>query len=492
MSAYAALEERFRKLDALDRTLALLEWDRSVMMPKGAGETRAEQTATLAVMSHELLSDPETAAWIDQAKSENLGDWQQANLREIERIHRQKVALPSDLVAALAKAAQRSELAWRDARAEADFVTFSPLLAEVIRLVREEAAIKGEALRLGAYDALLASFQPGVDQRAIDRLFEPLADRLPDLLERVLTSQKKPLVPHGPFAVDRQRDLAQRLMAQIGFDFDRGRLDESTHPFCGGVPGDIRITTRYDEADLISGIMGVVHETGHALYEAGRPEAWMAQPVGEARGMAAHESQSLIIEMQACRSEPFLTFLSGQLIERFGEQPAFMGDNLRHLTTFVSRGLIRVDADEVTYPLHILLRYRLEKALISGNLEVADLPGAWNDGLFELLGVRPDNDRVGVLQDIHWPLGLFGYFPSYTLGALLAAQLFQAAVKTAPTIPSDLGRGDFRGLLAWLRENVHGHGSRLSFDELVIAATGQRLSADPFLSHLEKRYLTRG
>ena len=229
-------------------------------------------------------------------------------------------------------------------------------------------------------------------------------------------------------------------MAQMGFDFERGRLDESAHPFCGGVPDDIRLTARYEAADVTSGLMAILHETGHALYNAGLPRVWRHQPVGEARGYAVHESQSLLVEMQVCRSPAFLHYLAPLLAETFGrDDPALSADNLYRRAIHVERGFIRVDADEVTYPLHVILRYRLEKALLEGDLEVADLPGAWNEGMRELLGLTPPDDRVGCLQDIHWSVGAIGYFPCYTLGALMAAQLFEAA--SAPSRRSCLRSG---------------------------------------------------
>ena len=261
------------------------------------------------------------------------------------------------------------------------------------------------------------------------------------------------------------------------------------HPFCGGVPDDIRMTARYDEADVASGLMAILHETGHALYNAGLPKAWRQQPVGRPRGFAVHESQSLLIEMQVCRSPAFLRWLAPLLAATFGRDgPALAADNLYRRAIHVERGYIRVDADEVTYPLHVILRYRLEKALLDGGLEVADLPAAWNEGMRELLGLTPPDDRLGCLQDIHWPVGAVGYFPCYTLGAMVAAQLFQAAQAAAPDILPAVGRGDFSPLLRWLRANVHEQGSLLDMPDLLTHATGRPLELQPFLNHLRARY----
>jgi carboxypeptidase Taq len=267
-------------------------------------------------------------------------------------------------------------------------------------------------------------------------------------------------------------------------------VDVSLHPFCGGATGDVRLTTRYDEADFTSALMGVMHETGHALYEQGRPAAWAGQPVGEARGMSLHESQSLLIEMQACRSRAFLDFAAPLLREAFNADGlAWAPENLHRLYTRVRPGLIRVDADEVTYPAHVLLRYRIERDLIAGDMDLADLPEAWNAGMRRLLGLDVPNDRLGCLQDIHWPGGAWGYFPTYTLGAMAAAQLFDAACRAEPDLLPAIGRGDFGPLLGWLRENVHSRGSLYSTDELLTRATGRPLDADVYIRHLERRYL---
>jgi carboxypeptidase Taq len=491
VSAYARLEERARRIADLEGAAGILYWDQAVMMPKGAVGGRAEQLATLRSLIHELATAPEVGELLEAAADEPLDDWQAANLREMRRQHLRRTAVPAELVAAQTRAASHAEMVWREAREAGDFETFRPHLQELVRLARESAAALAEALGVAPYDALLEGYQPGVDSAAIDRLLAPLAETLPGLLERVLERQAgspPPLVPRGPFPQAMQERLARELLEALGFDLDRGRLDVSTHPFCGGAADDVRITTRWEETSFVQPLMAVLHEGGHALYEQGLPESWRRQPVGRARGMAAHESQSLIIEMQASRSHAFLGHLAERLARAFGPDPALTGDNLHRLYTRVERGLIRVEADEVTYPLHIVLRYRLERALIDGDLAVAELPGAWNDGMRELLGVVPASHREGVLQDIHWSVGAFGYFPSYTLGALLAAQLHDAADAAIPDLPVRFAEGDFRPLVAWLRTNVHAHASSLSFDELVTRATGRPLEAGPFLAHLERRY----
>jgi carboxypeptidase Taq len=490
--AYRALEARFARISHIGGALAILQWDHQVMMPPGGNAARAEQMATLRQIAHELLISEQTGELLERAGQDAgaLAPWQAANLREMRRSHRRASAMPSELIAALVRATATAEMIWREARPRADFAMLRPALEEVVRLTREEAAAKAEALDLAPYDALLEGYEPGMSAAMIDALFEPLAAFLPEFLERVLAHQAAPLPLQAHFPAAGQKALGERLMRALGFDFDKGRLDESLHPFCGGVPDDIRMTARYDETDAASGLMAVLHETGHALYNAGLPGEWRYQPVGKPRSFAVHESQSLLVEMQVCRSRAFLSYLAPLLRETFGvDGAAFSVDNLYAQAIRVERSLIRVDADEVTYPLHIVLRYRLEKALLAGVLEVADLPGAWNEGMRELLGVAPPDDRQGVLQDIHWPAGAIGYFPCYTLGAILAAQLYQAMIAAEPDLSAHVARGDFRPLLAWLRANVHEQGARYETEELITRATGRPLELQPFVGHLEARYL---
>ncbi len=494
--AYQQLESRFHRLYALRGAGGVLHWDMAAMMPAGGGADRAEQLAAVNVTCHEILADPKLADLLDEAESGQTADldaWQRANLVEMRRQWTHATALDARLVEAMTKACAACEALWRKARAEASFAMVLPALTEVLGLVREQAAAKAAKLGLSPYDALLDEYEPGGRAAEIAPVFDELAAFLPGFIADVLEHQNRlpaPTPPAGPFPLDRQQALARRLMEAVGFDFEHGRLDTSHHPFCGGTPGDVRITTRYDEADFSSAIMGVLHETGHAMYERGLPEPWRFQPVGQARGMSAHESQSLLVEMQACRSHQFVSFLAPLAREAFGGAgPGWEADNLYRLGTAVKPGFIRVDADEVTYPAHVILRYRLEQAMIAGDLQLADLPAAWNDGMQAMLGIVPPTDREGCLQDIHWYDGAWGYFPTYTLGAMTAAQLFDAAVKAEPGIPDALGKGDFAPLMGWLRPNVHALGSSVPTPELVARATGRPLDAGLFKRHLETRYL---
>jgi carboxypeptidase Taq len=495
MDAYQTLEQRFARLSAMGDALGILGWDKETTMPLGAAEGRSRQLATLEVLAHELLTAPEIGDLLGRAEQQRgaLNDWQLANLHEMRRMYAHATAVPPDLVEASSLASSRCEVAWRTARAESDFPSLLPKLDEVLARQREVGQAKGAALGLSAYDALLDGNDPGMRAAVIDPLFADLRAGLPGLIQEALAHQAKrgPLPPlAGPFPLEAQRALGQRLMGVVGFDFGRGRLDISTHPFCGGATDDVRITTRYSEDNFSGAMMGVLHESGHALYEQGRPSAWLTQPVSLARGMSMHESQSLLMEMQACRSLGFIQYLAPLLRETFGRDgAAWEAGNLYRHAIEVKPGFIRVDADEVTYPAHILVRYELEKALIAGEMKLADLPEAFNAGIKELLGLDVREDRLGCLQDIHWPGGAWGYFPTYTLGAMIAAQLFDAARQADGDVVPGIARGDFTPLLHWLRQNVHGVGSRLETNDILMAATGRKLDASIYQRHLRARYL---
>jgi len=495
LEAYQALEAQERRMHALRGALAMLGWDRAVMMPPGSSETRAEQMAGLGLILHEMNTNSSRVDLLETAKQgvSLLNDWQSANLHEIERGYVRATALPPDLVERKARLSARTEMAWRSAKADGDYDAIVPLFRDLLAIVREEAARFGNALSLDPYDALLDQYEPELRLDQVEALFAPLEADLPGLLDRVIDiqGQQGAAIPlEGPFAIADQEKLSRNIMADLGFDFDHGRLDVSHHPFTGGVPGDIRLTTRYEDTDFIQALMATIHETGHALYESGLPEDWRQQPVGAARGMVLHESQSLLFEMQAGRDPAFIGCLAACSRDVFGgDGPPWEAENLRKHYHHVSRGLIRVYADEVSYPLHVILRTRLERRMIAGDLRVEDLPEAWNAEMKAGLGIVPDNHSDGCLQDIHWYAGAFGYFPTYTLGAIAAAQIFEAATKANPEIRRNLATGDVADLLAWLRKRIHGQASRQSTDQIIRAATGQGLDTAPFLNHLRRRYL---
>jgi carboxypeptidase Taq len=494
MTAYHQLEERFREIGAIEQAISVLHWDTAAMMPKGGAVARAEQLATLRLIAHRHLTAPEIDELLGEAEGSRsgLGEWQLANLREMRRRWLHAAAVPGPLIDAESRACSECEAVWRTARVQDDFTAVLPSFERVLRTEREIGAIKGERLGTSAYEALLDQYEPGGSVAVIDRLFDEISEFLPDLIEDALARRSDPLEPiaRGPFPVEKQRRLAMRLMERIGFDFAHGRLDVSAHPFCGGIPDDVRITTRYDESDFARALMGVLHETGHALYQRGLPLEWRLQPVGRARGMAMHESQSLLLEMQACRSAAFLSYAAPIIREAFGvDGPEWEADALYRRQIRVKRGFIRVDSDEVTYPAHVILRYRLEREMIAGDLKPRDLPAAWAAGMRDLLGVAPGNDREGCLQDIHWYDGNWGYFPTYTLGALIAAQLFEGMRRELPDLMQAISAGDFAPLLGWVGDRVHSKGSLLSTAELVEHSTGLPLGTASFERHLRARYL---
>ncbi len=492
MTAYARLTARFTRIATIGEASSVLGWDAAAMMPPGGGAARGGQLAVLAGLAHGLLTAPEVADDLAQADA-GTDEWDTANLGLMRHAHTRATAIPEDLVEAQARANSACEKVWREARRNSDFAAVSPYLVEVVSLVRQAADAMAPALGLSPYDALMDGFQRGIGAADVAPVFARYEAFLCDALPRAEERQARlspPLDLPGVFPADRQEGLCRHLSARAGLEFDHARLDRSTHPFCGGTPSDVRITTRYDEADPAQALMGVLHETGHALYERGLPAGYARQPVGEAAGMAAHESQSLIIEMQSCRSDSFLAWMGPELHGTFGgAAEPYAPANLSRLWRQVERGFIRVDADEMTYPAHVILRFRLEQALIAGDLQVADLPGAWRDGLMALLGIAPPDDARGCLQDIHWYDGGFGYFPSYTLGAMAAAQLMAAARREVEGLDAGLGRGDLGPLVAWLRLRVHGQGSRLGFNDLLREATGKPLDPSDFEAHLTARYL---
>jgi len=493
-SPYKQLEQEFRRLHAFRGAMALLRWDAAVMMPRGSAEVRGEQLAALETEHHAQLTAPRITRLLDRARANSQGliDWQIANLREMRRQRDHALATPTSLVSRLARATTRAEAQWAEARQKGRFDIFAPHLEEVLQLVRDKSLLLGQALNLDPYDALVDEFSPGITTGDIDALFRALSKRLPALIREAIEAQERapPLPLNGKFVASKQKALAIEVMKAIGFPFARGRLDESEHPFTEGVSGDIRVTTRFDPADVFSGLLGALHETGHAMYDLGLPQDWRDQPVGRDRGMALEESQSLLIEMVICRSRAFVQYLRPLLVKHFAvEGPEWDPDNLYAHLNRVRRGLVRVDADELTYPLHIMLRYELEKQLLSGALAVRDLPDAWNEGMERRLGIRPANDVEGCLQDVHWAFGSFGYFPSYALGGAIAAQLYESLRSDVPDLDDQIARGEFSGMLAWLREHVHGLGAKVTVQDLMQSATGKPLSAQAQLRYLEGKFL---
>ncbi|MHB2094157.1 carboxypeptidase M32 [Pantoea dispersa] len=492
-AAYQELSRTFQRLARFGHLGAIAGVDMQTTMPPGGSQARGEAMAELSVFMHELLTDKRLGGLFDAAGQESLNDVEQANLGEMQRAWRQATLLPASLVEAKSLAGSRCEHAWRSQRPANDWQGFSANLKEVVKLSREEAQLRADALGVSRYDALLDVFEPGMTSAQLDSTFGDLKSWLPDLLQKAVARQQATPIaqPVGPFAIESQKQLGLSVMATLGFDFNHGRLDVSAHPFCGGVPEDVRITTRYNENDFLSALMGVIHETGHARYEQNLPQQWRGQPVALARSTAMHESQSLFMEMQLGRSHAFLQHIHPQVVALMGDQPALERNNFIRLTQRVKPGFIRVDADELSYPAHVILRYEIERALIEGDIEVEDIPALWDEKMQQSLGIDTrGNYRDGCMQDIHWTDGAFGYFPTYTLGAMYAAQLFQAVKRAIPQVDELIQQGELQPVFDWLQQNIWQHGSRFPTQQLLINATGEALNPHYFRQHLEQRYLS--
>jgi carboxypeptidase Taq len=490
--AYAELCRVWSRLYRYDHLAAIVGWDRNAMMPPKGNAARAAAEAELNALRHRTRTDPQLETWLRAAEQEPLAEVERANLREIWRDWRNANALPEALVEAKTLAGAKCEHAWRAQRPANDWRGFLDNFREVVRLSREEAQLLAADTGLTRYDALMDKFEPGVRAADIDRIFADVRQWLPDLIARVQARQRndKVLAPVAPFPATAQRTLNLAVMKLLGFDFEGGRLDESAHPFSGGVPEDVRLTTRYREDDFAQSLMGSIHETGHARFEQNLPREWLGQPLGVARSYGIHESQSLSFEMQLARSRGFVGLLAPMIAAQFGAQPAFTADNLYLLLTRVKPGLIRVEADEVTYPAHVILRYEIERALIEGDIEAADIPALWDEKMQSLLGLATrGNFKDGCLQDVHWTDGAFGYFPSYTLGAMYAAQWFAAIRRAHPDLDQRIAAGDLAPVFAWLNENIWSQASRWDTPELVMRASGEALNPLHLRRHLEARYL---
>jgi carboxypeptidase Taq len=487
--SFAKLDDLSRKLDAVSHALSMLGVDEAVMMPEGGGEKRAEAIASLSGLYHDMAAAPHIADWIAKAESETLDHAHVIAVSEFKRSYINRTCLSSSFVQKQTEQRLRCEQLWRQLRPSGDWKAFLPAFSAVIGTMREEAALRADALKLSPYDALADQYDPGARNADITPVFADLKTFLKDFIPHAVEKQKsktlKPLAAH--YTIEAQKALGLEVMQALGFDFNHGRLDVSHHPFCGGVPTDVRMTTRYRTDEFLSALMGIMHETGHGLYEQGLPKQWSHWPSGGARGMAMHESQSLFVEKQIGRNPAFWDWAAPLLQKHFGETWS-KPDLLAHVHQ-VKPGLIRVDADEVTYPMHVILRYELEQELVSGNLKPADIPEAWDEKMTHYLSLSTkDNMRDGPMQDVHWPSGAFGYFPSYTLGAMMAAQQWAAILRINPKTNDDIARGDFAATTEWRRKNIWEKASFASTPELLRGATGETLNAKYFIAHLQQRY----
>ena len=493
--AYDQLRAHARETGVLNAVEALLGWDQETYMPSAGAASRAEQSSALAGIIHERRTDPKLGDLIAacEADSSLMGDEaspEARNVREFRRTYDKKTKLPTSLVAELARVGSQAQEAWKAARAADDFKAFEPWLVKMMDLTRQKAECYGVPAGGELYDALVDDYEPGATAAEIEAVFTPLGERLSglvrDLLEQGTAPSDAPLATK--IDATRQHAFGMKVIEALGFDTKAGRLDVTTHPFCSGLaPGDTRLTTRYRDEKFTDALYGTMHECGHGLYEQGLPKGeHFGEPLGDSISLGIHESQSRMWENFVGRSREFWEWalphahsMLGSGLEKFGV------DDMYRATNTVERSYIRVEADEATYNLHVMLRFGLERSLLRGDLAVKDLPGVWNERFEALLGVPVPDNRRGCLQDVHWSFGLIGYFPTYTLGNLYAAQFWEKINQDIPDLSAQMRKGEFAALLSWLREQIHSHGQRFRAGELCERITDKPLSADPLMRHLE-------
>ena len=483
MGAYEDLMAFQRETEALSQVAGRLGWDQETMMPAGATPQRAEEHAAMARVLHARRVDPRIGDWL--AGAEPADAVAAANLRHIRRDFERTAKVPADLAAALAKTTSLAHRVWAEARAQEDVAAFLPMLAEVVSLrVQEAQAIAGNA---DAYDALLDDYEPQATGASIARMFDSLRPRLVQLREAI-REKPAPQTLSGMFDEAAQLMLSEKLALAFGYDVNHGRIDKAVHPFSSGSGLDVRITTRTSAVDPFNCFYSTIHEVGHAAYEQGIADAHLLTPLGRGVSMGVHESQSRIYENQLGRSRAFTGWLYGEMRDAFGDFGIADEDSFFATVNRVSNGFIRTEADEVQYNLHVLLRFDLERALISGDLAVNDLEAAWNDRFRADFGFAVDKPSNGVLQDVHWSEGLFGYFPTYSLGNVYAGCLHKALRNAIPDLDNDLARGDTSRATHWLRDNVQQYGGLRTPVETISHATGAVPSEAPLLDYLEEKF----
>lgn len=483
MSALADLLAFQRETEALAQVMGRLGWDQETVMPRGAAPQRAEEMAALEGVLHARRTDPRLGHWL--AAAEPADEPTAAQLREIRRSWERATRVPARLATELARVTSRAQGIWAEAKGAEDVAAFLPTLAQVVELRREE----GQALAQGGdvYDALLEGYEPGTTSADLEAMFGALRPRLVALRERVKAAQQAPEL-RGNFTEDGQLRLSEEVARAFGYDFSRGRIDKAVHPFSSGSGMDVRITTRTNPADPFNCLYSTIHEVGHATYEQGVDAAHHLTAIGQGASMGVHESQSRIYENQLGRSRAFTGWLYGRMRDLFGDIGVASEDEFYRVANRVHDGFIRTEADEVQYNLHVLMRFDLERALMRGDLQVRDLEAAWNDRFFADFGFKVDRPSNGLLQDVHWSVGLFGYFPTYSLGNLYAGCLHEALRRAVPDLDAALARGDAGPATAWLRDNLQRHGALRTPRHTIRAATGEEPTAEPLLAYLEAKF----
>jgi len=481
--------DRVREIALVNSTGQILSWDQETYLPSGSADYRSEQLSYLAAHAHKLATSDDFLKALADAEDTNDGSNPviTANVREIRRESNRSVKIPTDLVARESTAQSAGHHAWIAARKASDFSVFAPHLEKLVGLASEKANLWGYADE--PYDALLEGFERGTSTATIADLFDVLRKDLAPLSAQAVAKRSPSELPPGPYPVASQQSFNAIVAAEIGFDFETGRIDTTAHPFCTTLgPRDVRLTTRYMDSDFTSSLFGVMHEAGHGMYEQGLPEADFGMPSGSAVSLGIHESQSRLWENQVGRSREFWEKFYPSAQEHFPQLKDFPLEKFLHHIQRAEFSPIRVEADEATYDLHIILRFRIERMLLNREITVAQVPATWNDLFRESFGFAPQNDAQGCLQDIHWSMGGIGYFPTYTLGNINAAQLFKAAT-AIPEIGAATAKADYAPLLAWLRENIHRHGGTVDPSSLMEKATGRPPATEDYLQHLKARYL---
>ncbi|WP_049900662.1 carboxypeptidase M32 [Natrinema sp. J7-1] len=486
---YEQFEARVRRISNVENATGVLRWDQEVVMPDEGTPARAQQLSTLSSLSHELLPADETGELLSALESDDLDEDATAVVREIPRRYDRETSVPQDLVEELSATASNAHPTWKQAKEADDFDHFAPTLEKLVDLKREYAAhIDPDA---DPYAVLFADYEPYIDLETAERVLERLRETLVPLIDAVQDSDATLETDAfaGEFDDDDQEALARDVLDSLGYDWNRGRIDTAPHPFSSGTQFDARVTTRFEPTDLLGSLTSTIHEFGHANYTLGLPDEGYATPLGEPRDLSVHESQSRLWENHVGRSRPFWEHFLPIARDRFPELADVTPEAAYEAANQVSDdNLIRTEADELTYPLHIVIRFEIERDLIRGDLEVSEVPEVWNDKYEEYLGMRPDTDAEGCLQDIHWSHGDFGYFPTYSLGSVLASQLYAAAEDDCGEFDDDIRAGEFDELNGWLRENIHRHGKRYVTPDLIEQATGEGLTADYFLEYVESKY----
>ncbi|OTF10133.1 carboxypeptidase M32 [Halorubrum sp. SD612] len=487
--AYGALLDRVQRWNAVGSASGVLGWDQQVMMPEGGTPARSKQLSALSSVHHDMVTADETGELLDELDDADLTDEQAAVVREVRREYERADAIPVELVEEISETGSEALQAWEEAKAENDFETFAPYLEKHVELKREYAEhIDPDR---DPYEVLFEEFEPCLSMERAESILTELREALVPMIEEIRASDVDLAVDtfEGTFPEDEQESLSREALELVGYDFDRGRLDVSSHPFTSGNQFDCRVTTRFDETDPLGAVGSTIHEFGHAQYNLGLPQEHFGTPLGTSRDLSVHESQSRLWENHVGRSEAFWREFLPVFQEHFPQtEDATVRDAYEAFNQVYEDNLIRVEADELTYHLHIVVRFEIERDLIRGDLDVEDVPEVWNDKYEEYLGIRPENDAEGCLQDIHWSHGNFGYFPTYSLGSVMAAQLFEAAEAEIDDLDAKIAEGEFGDLRDWLGENVHRHGARYETNELVVRATGEDFSADAFLDYVDEKY----